>query len=96
MHRQMISDRVKQWAAYRKLKGLPLGPVPYGWKQGDDGNLVRDEAMADVIGYITHWHGVGTSLRKIAAGLNENGVPGPKGKGWNQVMVMNVLRREAA
>lgn len=95
-YKKMISDRMKGWAAHRKVKGLALGPSPYGWKKGDDGKLVRDETVAEVIGYITHWHGVGTSLRKIAAGLNENGVPGPKGKGWNQVMVMNVLRREAA
>jgi DNA invertase Pin-like site-specific DNA recombinase len=97
----MISSRIKAALAQAKRRGVVLG--------GDHGhvpsNRVRalaakavseraDRRAADVMPSIRALQANGaTSLRAIANGLNEQGIPTARGGAWSAVHVMRVLER---
>jgi len=99
--RRMISKRTKDALAAAKKRGTKLG--------GDRGVVpskkVRamaietlkaraDAKAADLAPIIKELQAVGkTSLRAIAKGLNEQGIPTARGGRWSSVQVMRVLDR---
>jgi DNA invertase Pin-like site-specific DNA recombinase len=97
----MISSRIKSALAQAKRRGVVLG--------GDHGyvptNRARalaakahseraDRRAADILPSIRALQASGaTSLRAIAAGLNEQGIPTVRGGAWSAVHVMRALER---
>jgi site-specific DNA recombinase len=75
--------------------------APYGYRKirVKDGNKERtklelEPAEASVVADI--YDGVinGKGLTEIVRGLNEKGIPGPKGKGWGKTGVYKILTNE--
>lgn len=67
------------------LAGYSAGGLPYGYHSITDGKghkrvVVEDEARW--IRYAFERYAAGASSRTIAAELNENGAPSPRGKAW--------------
>ncbi|MGN7127710.1 recombinase family protein [Methylorubrum thiocyanatum] len=101
--RRAISARTKAALAAAKARGTVLG--------GNRGGTVSDEARAkgnavrlakskdrasDLSGIIAEIQAGGaTSLREIAAGLNERAIPTARGGHWSAVQVQRVLTRRA-
>src|SRR6516162_10142564 len=95
--RKMISRRTKDALAAAKARGVKLGGdrgnLPAVAEKGRRIGLeVRRKAarqraadIAPVVSYLRA-HGA-TSLRQIAAGLNERGIPAPRGGEWNAAQV---------
>ncbi len=74
------------------LAGRFAGGRAYGYKrmvrldasgEVQRGLLEIDEAQAEVVGRIFAWFAAGLSSIQIATRLNDEGVPGPRGREWN-------------
>ena len=67
----------------------------YGYDTGPDGELVIDPDEAVVVRWIFERYLIGDSLGKIAAGLEEQGIPSPTGKPkWNREALNKLLSNE--
>ena len=80
---------------------FPGGVVPYGYRRVsvNDGERTRiklepDPATAPVVRRIFRECLKGTGLKKIAIGLNKDGMTTRFGQDWSPTWVHNVLRNE--
>jgi len=100
---RMISARTKAALAAARRRGVQLGGynkhpqiTAKARKAGQEANAVEAAARAaDIAPTIKELQASGaTSLRAIAAGLNERGIPTARGSGaWSAVQVARVLER---
>lgn len=67
----------------------------YGYDTGSDGELVINPDEAATVRWILERYLSGDSLGKIAAGLEEQGIPSPTGKlKWNREAINKLLSNE--
>lgn len=67
----------------------------YGYDTGPDGELVVNPDEAAIVRWIFDRYLSGNSLGKIAAGLEEQGIPSPTGKPkWNREALNKLLSNE--
>lgn len=67
----------------------------YGYDTGPDSELVINPDEADVVRWIFERYLSGDSLGKIAAGLEEQGIPSPTGKPkWNREAINKLISNE--
>ena len=67
----------------------------YGYTSGSDGQLVINSNEAQIVRWIFERYLVGDSLRKIASGLERQGIPSPTGKSkWNREAIDKLLSNE--
>jgi DNA invertase Pin-like site-specific DNA recombinase len=100
--RRMISARTKAALAAARRRGVQLGGynknpklTAKARKAGHEANarIARDRAT-DLAPIVKELQAAGaTSLRAIADGLNDRGIPTAKGGQWSAVQVMRVLER---
>lgn len=101
--RKMISSRTKAALAAAKARGVKLGgdrgAMPPAHASGLGGSATKAKAAvraADVAPIIEEIRATGAaSLRQIAAGLNERGIPTARGGTWTAVQVSRILSRAA-
>jgi DNA invertase Pin-like site-specific DNA recombinase len=99
--RRMISKRTKDALAAAKRRGTKLGGdrgvVPSKKARAMAVEALRaraDAKAADLAPIIRDFQAAGkTSLRAIAAGLNEAGIPTARGGEWSSPQVMRMLER---
>ena len=93
--REAIGERTRAVKAHQRTEGRFLGgALPLGSGVGDDNRLTRDEAEAEALALILDLRAGGMSLRRIAAELNQRGVPS-RGKRWHATTVARVVKRAA-
>jgi DNA invertase Pin-like site-specific DNA recombinase len=101
--RRMISARTKAALAAAKRRGVKLGGYREGAKltqkarkAGHESNArIAAERAADIAPVIAELQAAGaTSLRAIAAGLNERGIPTARGGQWSATQIMRVMGRQ--
>jgi DNA invertase Pin-like site-specific DNA recombinase len=74
-------------------KGFRVGRyAQYGYKLGDDGELIPEKREQELIQEILQWHGKGWSVSRIVACLNRAGVD-YRGHGWRTRDVKSILDR---
>lgn len=67
----------------------------YGYKIGPDGELTVNPGEAQVVRWIFEQYLAGGSLGKIAAGLEQQGIPSPTGRAkWNREAIDKLLSNE--
>lgn len=97
-----LKDKVKRGQRGSIEKGKSAGGLPYGYKvvrQFDErGEMIRgdreiDPDQARIINRILTEYAEGRSPRAIAIQLNEEGVPSPRGNGWNPSAINGNRRR---
>jgi DNA invertase Pin-like site-specific DNA recombinase len=96
-----ISERTKAALKAAKQRGVKLGgfkgfmPTARMRKLAAEAMRARSEARAaDLAPIIKELQAAGkTSLRAIAAGLNDQGIPTARGTEWSAVQVMRILER---
>ncbi len=88
--RDRIRERISQVKADQKSRGRFLGgTVPFGFRRGDDGELLPHEAEQEAIREMISLYGQGSSLRAIAADMKA------KGHNISHEGVAGVLRAKA-
>jgi DNA invertase Pin-like site-specific DNA recombinase len=101
--RRMISTRTKAALAAAKRRGVKLGGYREGAeltqkarKAGNESNArIAAERAADIAPVVAELQAAGAkSLRAIAAGLNERGIPTVRGGAWSATQIMRVLERQ--
>ena len=90
-----ISRNVR-WSLTRKMASgtLVVARVPYGYKKNEKRQLIIDEPKAAVVRRIYDFYLSGIGGKRIAALLNEEGLPSPTGKLWNDITVKKILKQE--
>ena len=72
--RDRIRERIGQVKADQKARGRYLGgKVPFGFRRGDDGELIRHEAEQEAIREIVSLRAQGNALRAIAQAVAAKG-----------------------
>lgn len=95
MERSMITDRVMTGKAEKARQGGYNGSVtPYGY-QYSDGTFTIDSSAADVVQRIFAEWIDGTPMAHIAAALNADKIPSPRGRTWSTAGVRHMLRNGA-
>lgn len=91
---------VKKLTAAKKLKaagGGYIGGTPkFGFRvigSGKSAEFVTDELEFRVVEEIRLRHGVGESMRSIAASLNRREIPTKRSKQWTPVQVSRIIQR---
>ncbi|MFO0617263.1 MAG: recombinase family protein [Polyangiaceae bacterium] len=101
-----LREKTRRGLEGRALAGFSTGGLPYGYRSepvsdGRGGTLgfrvLVDEAEADVVRRIYREYAAGRSLSGLAAALNADRVPPPRGKGgrrgWVASTIRDMLRR---
>ncbi|WP_069188688.1 recombinase family protein, partial [Candidatus Terasakiella magnetica] len=95
---QLEEIRVKTIRGQRGkvLEGLSAGGIAYGYKQKPDGEKGEREIEpyeAEIVKRIFTSYLNGMSPRKIAATLNEEGIPGPSNRDWQDTTIRGQVKR---
>lgn len=94
--REIITLRMKAGRrAKHEAGGFAYGRPPYGWRP-ERGQLVPVPAEQEVIAHIRRLVSIGGTPGGIAAALNADGVPAPRGAQWHRSAVRRILARGAA
>lgn len=78
-----LSAKTKRGMRANAEKGLATGSRLYGYRSSPGGTIDVAPEEADVIRRIFADYAAGSTSRDIAAALNREGVPGPRGGQWN-------------
>ena len=82
--------------AIKKSNGQRVGAIPFGFDLADDGTtLIPNEREHAVIRDMRTMKASGMTLREIALGLTERGVPTKAGKAsrWTHSAIARILNR---
>lgn len=82
MYLDDLADKVHRGLTGRALAGASAGGLPYGYRVTTIGARAIDPEQADVVRRIYAEYIAGQSPREIAAGLNRDRVPSPRGSTW--------------
>lgn len=88
-----LRDKTHRGLAGRALSGASAGGLPFGYRVTQTGQRAIDEAQAAVVRRIFALAVEGRSARQIAAQLNAEGVPSPRGGTWAQSAIFGDVRR---
>jgi DNA invertase Pin-like site-specific DNA recombinase len=96
LERAMIRERTKAAMNVKRGRNERMShKVPFGWDEGGDGILERNEKEQRAIGWMRQLKREGKSLRQIASLLNERGVEPKQAKRWLHSSVLRILARTA-
>jgi DNA invertase Pin-like site-specific DNA recombinase len=88
----MITRRLRRGREHKaQLGGYAHGAPPFGYRP-DSGRLVPDPEEQRAVLKMIEMRDSGSSLRDIAAYLNDVGVPSKRGGRWHPQTVARVLR----
>lgn len=97
MERDVIAGRTKGALAVKQTRdGEVGGNMPYGYRREPGGGIVVDQSTAAFARRVFVLRRQRLTMRAIAAAMNADGVPGPKGGTWWASSVREVLRNERA
>ncbi|MCZ7421646.1 MULTISPECIES: recombinase family protein [unclassified Micromonospora] len=87
-----LSRRVSRTKRFRRAEGRWLGgPPPFGLRIAD-GQLARDPDSYPVARRIADELLAGRTIWQTVKGLNDSGIPSPRGKSWGVGTVSNMVR----
>lgn len=78
-----ISAKTKRGMAANAEQGRATGSRLYGYRSAPGGEMAIDEAEAAIVRRIFADAAAHVTIRNIAAYLNAEGIPGPRGGPWN-------------
>ena len=100
--RELIGERTANALRHRRRAGLPYAGTSYGWDRAGDHALCRPKHCGcrlvpnpeeqRVIADMKAWRMDGINDNRIAAQLNDAGVPTKQGRRWYATSVYNTLR----
>lgn len=90
-----ISRNVR-WSIKKRMANgtFKVARVPYGYTKNEHRDLVIDETKAAVVRRIFTLYLSGYGTRRIAVLFNDEGLPSPTGKQWNNITIRKILKQE--
>ncbi len=88
--RDLTAERTTAALAHKKANNTAYSPTPFGKAREGDA-LLNHEKEREVISIMKEWREKGITLRRIAARLNEGGIPTKQGKTWYASTVRYIL-----
>ncbi|WP_425502385.1 recombinase family protein [Pseudoxanthomonas taiwanensis] len=88
-----LADKTHRGLTGRALAGASAGGLPYGYRVVGTGQREIDPDQAAVVRRIFQEYLAGRSPREIAAGLNREHVPSPRGGAWAMSAIYGDTRR---
>lgn len=94
--RDQIAERTKGALSHMRTQGKRIsGRIPYGYDLAPDGvNLLPDPKEQEGLKLIQRLRAKGLGRRRIAAGLNKQGIATKTGTAWSPQVVDAILKRE--
>lgn len=83
LYLEALSAKTKRGMASNAEKGLATGSRLYGYRTAPGGAIEIVEDQAETVRRICRAYAAGVTPRDIAAQLNREGVPSPRGGAWN-------------
>ena len=88
-----LADKTHRGLTGRALAGASAGGLPYGYRVAEVGARAIDPDQADIVRRIFAEYAAGISPRDIAAGLNRDRVPSPRGSTWALTAIRGDVKR---
>jgi site-specific DNA recombinase len=88
-----LRDKTHRGLTGRALAGASAGGLPYGYTAPSTGQRAIDERQAEIVRRIYTDYLSGLTPRAIAAALNRDGVPSPRGGTWAMSAIHGDVRR---
>lgn len=88
-----LSAKTKRGLQANAAKGLATGSKVYGYRSAPGGAIAIVEEEAEVVRRIFAEYRDGRTPRQIADGLNRDGVPALRGKGWSASTINGAAAR---
>lgn len=88
-----LRDKTHRGLAGRAMAGASAGGLPYGYRITQTGHREPDDAQAAVVRRIFASYVGGMTAREIAAELNRDRVPSPRGGTWAMTAIHGDVRR---
>lgn len=88
-----ISENLKWGIRKRYERGEIRWSSLYGYRSVEN-KIVIEESEAEVVRRVFEEYRTGKTLPMIAAGLNDEGIPSPRGKKWTESTLLGMLRSE--
>lgn len=89
-----LSRKVRRGHEDNAKKCMPNGPMPLGYKRGEDGRYAIDEPRAEIVREIYRRVGAGEPLVKIIDDFNARGLRTMRGHPWNRSSFGQILSNE--
>ena len=90
---EIIHERLSKGKQQKASRGGYTGGwLPYGYRRGDDGDVVVIAEETKVVRRIFRWVAQGQSIKSIARRLREDKVPTRNGGTWTRSTVRYMLR----
>ena len=93
LERNLIAERTAGALQHKKQQRQAYSPTPYGYQREGD-RLLPDPVELAVVARIKALHAGGASLRRIAAILNDEGIPSKTGRAWVSSALWYLLRND--
>ena len=95
--REAIGERTREALRHKRNRGERVGNIPFGSRLAGDGeHLEPDPTEQDALAEIRRLRNEGTTMRKIAANLNERAYRTRRGTPWRLESVARVLKSGSA
>lgn len=82
-----LAEKTHRGLMGRALSGNSAGGLPYGYRRVDTGRREPDPEQARWVAWIFEHFANGWSPRRLAAELNKQNVPAPRGGKWSQTAI---------
>lgn len=89
-----MAEDIKRGMNDNAEAGLSNGPLPYGYKRGENGKPAIDAGQADVVREIFQKVSAGTPIVHIANNLNMRGIKTKSGRQWGKNSFHSILNNE--
>lgn len=90
MERNLVKERTSVALAHKKARLEAYAPTPFGFVR-EGNSLVQCQEEAAAVNLMEAWRSEGMSYERIAARLNEEGVPSKRGGRWYGCTVRYIL-----
>ena len=96
--RDLVAERTRcAMASKRARRERTSGRIPFGWKLGDDGvHLVEQAKEQTILARILELRAGGLSYRAIGAELTRHGMRPRSGAAWSPKVLRDICKREGA
>lgn len=89
-----LSQKIRRGYRSNAEKGLVIGPLPFGYRKGEDGRYEIHPQEGPIVKEIFQRVSMGEPFADIFRDLNDRGIPTKRGKPWDRTSFTKLLHNE--